>query len=36
MGIGRARRSVMIGYKPGDASTLIGLFKRSTYKQVRV
>lgn len=36
MGIGRARKSVMIGYKPGEESTLISLLQRSTYDLVRV
>jgi hypothetical protein len=36
MGVGRARKSVMMGYKPGEASTLIGLLDPSTYEQVNV
>ena len=36
MGIGRARRSVMIGYKPGEESTLIEMFDPETYELVRV
>ncbi|MDL4774544.1 3'-5' exonuclease [Actinomadura xylanilytica] len=36
MGIGRARRSVMLGYKPGEESTLIGLFEPATYDLVQV
>lgn len=34
MGIGRARKSVVLGYKPSDASTLISLFDPATYKLV--
>ncbi len=36
MAIGRARKSVMIGYKPGEESTLIGLLDRSAYDLVEV
>ena len=36
MGIGRARRSVMIGYKPGEESTLIAMFDPETYQLVKV
>ena len=36
MGIGRARRSVMIGYKPGEESTLIAMFDPRTYQLVKV
>ena len=36
MGIGRARRSVMIGYKPGEESTLIAIFYPETYKSLSV
>ena len=36
MGIGRARRTVMLGYKPGEESTLIGLLDRATYDFVEV
>ena len=31
MGIGRARKSVMLGYKPGEASTIIDLLDPETY-----
>lgn len=31
MGIGRARHTVTMGYKPGEQSTLIGLIDRATY-----
>ena len=31
MGIGRARKSVMLGYKPGEASTIIDLLDREAY-----
>ena len=31
MGIGRARKSVMLGYKPGEASTIIDLLDGGTY-----
>jgi len=34
MGVGRARSSVMVGYKPGEESTLIGLLDPDTYKLV--
>lgn len=36
MGIGRARRTVMLGYKPGAESTLIGLLDQATYDFVGV
>ena len=36
MGIGRARRTVMLGYKPGEESTLIGLLDPATYDFVEV
>lgn len=36
MGIGRARRTVMLGYKPGEESTLIGLLAPATYDFVEV
>lgn len=36
MAIGRARKSVMVGYKPGEESSLIGLLDRTTYKLVEV
>ena len=36
MGIGRARKSVMMGYKPGEASTIIGLLDRDAYDYVEV
>jgi superfamily I DNA/RNA helicase len=36
MAVGRARLSVMVGYKPEDASTLIGLMDPTTYDLVRV
>ena len=35
MAVGRARKSVMVGYKPGEESSLIGLLDPSTYEQVR-
>ncbi|MGQ0431259.1 MAG: 3'-5' exonuclease [Microthrixaceae bacterium] len=34
MAVGRARNSVMVGYKPGEESSLIGLLDPSTYKLV--
>lgn len=34
MGIGRARRTVTVGFKPGEGSTLIGLLDSATYDQV--
>ena len=36
MAVGRARASVMVGYKPGEGSTLIGLLDPATYDAVRV
>lgn len=36
MGIGRARTSVMLGYKPADASTIIGMLKPDTYQLVEL
>ena len=36
MAVGRARESVMIGYKPGEESSLIGLLDPSTYELVEV
>lgn len=36
MAIGRARKSVMVGYKPGEESSLINLLDPSTYRLVRV
>ena len=35
MAVGRARLSVMVGYKPGEESSLIGLLDSSTYDLVR-
>lgn len=32
MAIGRARTSVMVGYKPGEESSLVGLFDSSTFE----
>jgi superfamily I DNA/RNA helicase len=34
MGVGRARRSVMVGTKPGEQSTLIGMLSADTYELV--
>ncbi len=34
MAVGRARTSVMVGYKPGEESSLIGLLDPSTYELV--
>lgn len=34
MGVGRARKSVIIGYKPDDPSTVLGLLKPDTYELV--
>jgi hypothetical protein len=34
MGVVRARRSVIVGYKPGEASTLVGLLDPDTYELV--
>ena len=36
MAVGRARESVMLGYKPGEESSLIGLLDASTYELVEV
>ena len=36
MGIGRARRTVTLGYKPGEQSTLIGLLDPAAYDVVEV
>ena len=36
MAVGRARKSVMVGYKPGEESSLIGLLDPSTYESVTV
>lgn len=36
MGIGRARKSVTLGFKDGAGSTLVGLLDASTYTAVRV
>lgn len=36
MGITRARKTVQVGYKPGEASTLIDLMDASTYNRVAV
>ena len=34
MAVCRARNSVMVGYKPGEESSLIGLLDPSTYKLI--
>jgi DNA helicase IV len=36
MGIGRARKSVILGYKPEDMSQLIKYLKRATFEKVNV
>ena len=36
MGIGRARETVSVGYKPGEQSTLIGVMDPATYNLVEV
>ncbi len=36
MAIGRARKTVSVGYKPGEESTLIGLMDPTSYNLVRV
>ena len=36
MAIGRARKTVMIGYKPGEESSLIGFLDPSTYNLIEV
>jgi superfamily I DNA/RNA helicase len=36
MGVGRARRSVMLGYKRDDPSTIVSLFKPDTYELVEL
>ncbi len=35
MAVGRARKSVMVGYKQGEESSLIGLLDPSTFKLIR-
>ncbi len=35
MAVGRARRSVMVGYKPGEESSLIRLLDPATYKLIK-
>lgn len=34
MGVGRARSRLVLGYKPAEASSLVGLFRAGTFKQV--
>jgi len=34
MGVGRARRSITVGFKPGEESTLVGLLDPDTYELV--
>lgn len=34
MGIGRARKSVILGYKPAEASVLVGYFEPGTFQEV--
>jgi superfamily I DNA/RNA helicase len=36
MGLGRARRSVVVGYKPDDPSTILSLLKPDTFKLVNL
>ena len=36
MGIGRARESVMVGYKPGRESTVVRMFDTATYEPIGV
>lgn len=36
MGVGRARRSVTLGYKPGDPSSVVGLLEPETYELVKL
>jgi superfamily I DNA/RNA helicase len=36
MGLGRARRSVIIGYKPDDPSTVLSLLKPDTFELVNI
>ena len=36
MGVGRARKTVMLGYKPGERSSVFGLIDTDTYDLVRV
>ena len=36
MGIGRARKTVTVGYKPGDKSTLIDMLDPATYVLIEV
>lgn len=36
VGVGRARKSVMLGYKPGQASTVVSLLDPATYEFVKL
>lgn len=36
MGIGRARQSVVIGFKPSEASTLIGFLAPDTFEEINI
>jgi superfamily I DNA/RNA helicase len=36
MAVGRAKKTVVIGYKPGEESGLIRFFKNSTYQLISV
>lgn len=36
MGIGRARKSVILGYKPDEASVLVGYFEPGTFNEVNL
>lgn len=36
MGIGRARQSALLGYKPSEASTLISYLDPDTYEEVNL
>lgn len=35
MGVGRARKTLMVGYKPDEASTIVKLFQQGTYELVK-
>lgn len=36
MAVGRARRSVIIGYKPSEATKIVTYFKRGTFREIKV
>lgn len=34
MAVGRAKKTVLVGYKPGEESDLVGFFKRGTFMEI--